>query len=85
MNQGGSLSEAAGLIETFIQTARSDDYEALGISAVDAWATLGRTQAMNEKEEKAMSAFEEGRKLLAQNGRGSASAGELLTVSARLT
>jgi hypothetical protein len=35
---------------------------------------------MNENEEKALSAFEQGRKMLNEGDRGDSSAGELLTV-----
>ena len=61
---GGSLAEVTLLLETFISRASTDDYAQVGASEVEAWSLLGQTHAMNEKEEKALSAFEEGRRAM---------------------
>ncbi|ORY31920.1 hypothetical protein BCR39DRAFT_524607 [Naematelia encephala] len=76
---GGSLSDATGLLEFFIQQAKMDDYNQLGITDVEAWSLLGKTHAMNEKESRAMEAFEQGRKALEGEDSGREKvAGELL-------
>ncbi len=69
------------LLETFLQRARQEDYRQLQVTDVEAWSLLGRTHAMNEKEEKALSAFEEGRGVLQGEDAGREKvAGEMLTV-----
>jgi len=61
-----------------------EDYQQLQVTDVEAWSLLGRTHAMNEKEEKALSAFEEGRRTLEGEDAGREKvAGEMLTVSRR--
>ncbi len=78
---GRSPSEATMLLETFLQRARQEDYRQLQVTDVEAWSLLGRTHAMNEKEEKALSAFEEGRGVLQGEDAGREKvAGEMLTV-----
>jgi peroxin-5 len=54
------------------------------ISDVEAWSLLGRVHAMNEKEDKALAAFEAGRKALESGPGGESVAGEMLTVSSSL-
>ena len=51
------------------------------VSDVEAWSLLGRVHAMNEKEDKALAAFEAGRKALEAGHGGANIAGEMLTVS----
>lgn len=51
------------------------------VSEVEAWSLLGRVHAMNEKEDKALAAFEAGRKALEAGQGGANIAGEMLTVS----
>lgn len=51
------------------------------VSEVEAWSLLGRVHAMNEKEDKALAAFEAGRKALESGHGGTNVAGEMLTVS----
>lgn len=50
-------------------------------SEVEAWSLLGRVHAMNEKEDRALTAFEAGRRALEQPGASRNGAGEMLTVS----
>ncbi|OCF33079.1 hypothetical protein I316_05124 [Kwoniella heveanensis BCC8398] len=78
---GGSLSTAASMIESFLQRSTAQDRSELGVSATQAWSLLGRVHAMDEKEEKAMRAFQEGRKALEEEGvtDKAAIAGEMLT------
>ncbi|ORX33557.1 hypothetical protein BD324DRAFT_639280 [Kockovaella imperatae] len=64
LSVGGSLSEATTLLESFIHRASAEDYAEVNASVVEAWSLLGRTHAMNEKEEKALSAFEEARRAI---------------------
>ena len=79
---GGSLNDAAMLLEVFLQRARQEDYLQLQITDIEAWSLLGRTYAMNEKEEKALAAFEEGRRNLQGEDAGRyKQAGEMLTVN----
>jgi peroxin-5 len=54
------------------------------VSDVEAWSLLGRVHAMNEKEDKALAAFEAGRKALESGPGGESVAGEMLTVSSSL-
>lgn len=75
---GGSLSDGALLIETFLRRATDADVAAAGVTRTQAWAVLGRTQAENEMEDKALAAFEQGRKTIMELGADGA-AGELLT------
>jgi len=78
LSSGASLSDAALLIETFLRRATDADCQQAGVARSEAWATLGRTQAENEMEDKALAAFEQGRKML-DDGGGPSVAGELLT------
>jgi peroxin-5 len=78
LSAGASLSDAALLIETFLRRATDADCQLAAVSRSEAWATLGRTQAENEMEDKALAAFEQGRKML-NDGGGPNVAGELLT------
>ena len=78
---GGSLADASLFLESFIRRATSSDLQQPGSSEIEAWSLLGRTHAMNEKEEKALSAFEEGRKLIEGVDPHSPGIGEMLTVS----
>ena len=50
-------------------------------SEVEAWSLLGRVHAMNEKEDRALTAFEAGRRALERPGASKNGAGEMLTVS----
>ena len=50
-------------------------------SEVEAWSLLGRVHAMNEKEDRALTAFEAGRRALDRPGASRNGAGEMLTVS----
>jgi len=84
LGSGGSLQDATQLLEAFIQRASMEDYQQLQVTDVEAWSLLGRTHAMNEKEEKALSALEEGRRTLEGEDAGREKvAGEMLTVSRR--
>ncbi|WVF66382.1 hypothetical protein IAT40_001122 [Kwoniella sp. CBS 6097] len=78
---GGSLSTAASMIESFLQRSTAQDRSELGVTATQAWSLLGRVHAMDEKEEKALRAFEAGRKVLEEEGvtGREAIAGEMLT------
>ncbi|WVO14903.1 hypothetical protein L204_102542 [Cryptococcus depauperatus] len=78
---GGALSEATSLLEAFIQQSTPQDRAQMNVSLSEAWATLGRVHAMDEKEEKALCAFQEGRKALEEEGtKGKEKvAGEMLT------
>lgn len=79
LNSGGSLTDATLMLESYIrrgtETIAQDPTRQL-----EAWSLLGRVHAMNEKEEKALSAFEEGRQAI-QGNENSAVIGEMLTVS----
>ncbi|KAK8845376.1 hypothetical protein IAR55_006089 [Kwoniella newhampshirensis] len=81
LSSGGSLSTAATMLESFIRRATAEDRDQLNVTRTEAWSLLGRVHAMDEKEEKALAAFEEGRKVLEDEGaRGKeAIAGEMLT------
>ncbi|GFZ50651.1 hypothetical protein JCM24511_08409 [Saitozyma sp. JCM 24511] len=80
LSTGGSLSEATSLLETFLQRATPEDYHAVQATDVEAWSLLGRTHAMNEKEEKALSAFQQGQRALEGEDAGrEKAAGEMLT------
>ncbi|KAL1412059.1 Peroxisomal membrane signal receptor PTS1 [Vanrija albida] len=76
---GGSLSDGALLLETFLERATQADIDLLGISRAQAWAILGRTQAENEMEDKALAAFEQGRKEINDDPASQKAAAELLT------
>lgn len=52
------------MLESFIKRAEEKDYTKLDTTPAAAWAALGRMYAMAEMEERAMRAFEEGRKTL---------------------
>jgi peroxin-5 len=68
------------LVESFIRRISAAELAEANLTEVDAWSMLGRIHAMNEKEEKALSAFEEGRKLLEAKPEETNGAGEMLTV-----
>lgn len=78
---GGSLSEAAIMIEQFITRSTPQERIQINVSLTEAWATLGRVHAMDEKEEKALEAFQAGSKTLEQEGITGKEgvAGEMLT------
>ncbi|OWT37138.1 peroxisome targeting signal receptor [Cryptococcus neoformans Bt1] len=78
---GGSLSEAAIMIEQFITRSTPQERTQINVSLTEAWATLGRVHAMDEKEEKALEAFQAGSKALEQEGITGKEgiAGEMLT------
>lgn len=78
LSSSGSLSDGALLIETFLRRATDADIAAVNTSRAQAWSILGRTHAENEMEDRALQAFEEGRKALMENPAPEA-AGELLT------
>ncbi|WVQ80474.1 hypothetical protein IAT38_002579 [Cryptococcus sp. DSM 104549] len=81
LSSGGALSSAASMLESFIQRSNAQERAQIGVSATEAWALLGRVHAMDEKEEKALASFQEGRKVLQEEGAGGkeAVAGEMLT------
>ncbi|WVQ93997.1 hypothetical protein IAU59_001075 [Kwoniella sp. CBS 9459] len=81
LTSGGSLSTAASMIESFLRRSTSQDRSDLGVTATEAWSLLGRVHAMDEKEEKALRAFEAGRKALEEEGvtGREAIAGEMMT------
>jgi peroxin-5 len=83
---GGSLSDATLLLETFLQLATLKDYQTIQATNVEAWSLLGRTHAMNEKEEKALSAFQQGQRALEGEDDGREKVvGEMLTVRIGVT
>lgn len=71
------------MIEQFITRSTPQERTQINVSLTEAWATLGRVHAMDEKEEKALEAFQEGSKTLEQEGVTGKEgvAGEMLTVS----
>lgn len=71
------------MIEQFITRSTPQERTQINVSLTEAWATLGRVHAMDEKEEKALEAFQEGSKTLEQEGVTGREgvAGEMLTVS----
>ncbi|WVQ76423.1 hypothetical protein IAR50_006090 [Cryptococcus sp. DSM 104548] len=77
----GSLSASADHIEAFIQQSSAAERQQMGVSLTEAWSLLGRVHAMDEKEEKALGAFQKGREVLGQEGAGGKEgiAGEMLT------
>jgi hypothetical protein len=81
--QGGSLSDVTALLENYLRRGRStiEAQAEMPVSEVEAWSLLGRVHAMNEKEDKALAAFEAGRKALEAGQGGTNVAGEMLTVS----
>ncbi|WWC57856.1 uncharacterized protein I303_100391 [Kwoniella dejecticola CBS 10117] len=81
VNTGGSLTKAGLMLESFVQRSTAQDRQNIGVSATEAWSLLGRVHAMDEKEDQALKAFEEGRKTLGEEGiRGKEKiAGEMLT------
>ncbi|WVR03382.1 hypothetical protein IAU60_000373 [Kwoniella sp. DSM 27419] len=81
LSSGGSLSTAASMLESFLRRATAQDHTHLGVSSTEAWSLLGRVHAMDEKEDKALRAFEQGRKALEKEGvlGKEAVAGEMLT------
>ncbi|WWC85554.1 uncharacterized protein L201_000418 [Kwoniella dendrophila CBS 6074] len=78
---GGSLTQAGLMLESFIQRSTALDRQSLNVSATEAWSLLGRVHAMDEKEEQALRAFEQGRKALVEEGVAGREgiAGEMLT------
>ncbi|KAK4686509.1 peroxin-5, partial [Tremellales sp. Uapishka_1] len=76
MSAGGSLSDAALYLESVLLNATPQEYSSLQTDELAVWTLLGRCHAMNEKEEKALQAFEEARSRLEGN---TSVAGELLT------
>ncbi|WWC67075.1 uncharacterized protein I206_100982 [Kwoniella pini CBS 10737] len=81
VNTGGSLTKAGLMLESFVQRSTAQDRQNIGVSATEVWSLLGRVHAMDEKEEQALKAFEEGRKTLVEEGvKGKEKvAGEMLT------
>lgn len=81
--QGGSLSDVTSLLENYLRRGRATPETSadMPVSEVEAWSLLGRVHAMNEKEDKALAAFEAGRKALESGQGGQNVAGEMLTVS----
>ncbi|WRT63596.1 uncharacterized protein IL334_000519 [Kwoniella shivajii] len=81
LSAGGSLSEAGLMLESFVRRSTAQERGILNVSATEAWSLLGRVHAMDEKEDQALRAFEEGRKVLEQEGvKGKEGvAGEMLT------
>lgn len=79
----GSLSDVTLHLENYLRRSRAEPFEPdmLPASEVEAWSLLGRVHAMNEKEDKALAAFEAGRRALDQVGTSKNGAGEMLTVS----
>jgi len=80
LNSGGSLTDATLMLESYLRRgvdATAED----PARQLEAWSLLGRVHAMNEKEEKALLAFEEGRQAI-RGTENSAVIGEMLTVSA---
>lgn len=80
---GGSLSDAALLLESFVQRATTEDYQATQQTETGVWTLLGNTHAMDEKEEKAVAAYQRGLRALELGDQGNTEkvTGELLTVS----
>lgn len=73
------MTDATLLLETYIR--RGIDTGMHGSrEELEAWTLLGKTHAMNEKEEKALSAFEEGRRSIKGDSAGQGM-GDMLTVS----
>jgi peroxin-5 len=81
MGSSGKLTDAAMLVESFLRRATTADMASIGVSEVEAWSLLGRIHAMNEKEDKALSAFEQGRKVMVDSHMNDQVAGEMLMVS----
>lgn len=62
LEQNGSLSEAALMLEGAIQKGQ------LGEGGYEAWVLLGETRNMDEREEAGMKALIEGIRMAEQNG-----------------
>jgi peroxin-5 len=62
LNQNGSLSEAALLLEAAIQNGE------LGVGGYEAWILLGETRNMDEREEAGIKALTEGVRLAREAG-----------------
>jgi peroxin-5 len=62
LEAGGSLTEAALLLEAAIQKGE------MGQGGFESWLLLGETRSMDEREEQAMQALSEGVKLAESNG-----------------
>ena len=80
LGSGGSLTDATLMLETFIRRGTDLDLNKPAARQLEAWSLLGRVHAMNEKEEKALLAFDEGRQAIPGNEQSTA-IGEMLTVS----
>lgn len=80
LQKGASLTDATLLLESYLRRSAEMNQNEANPRQIEAWSLLGHTHAMNEKEEKALSAFEEGRRDLKGNER-SPHVGQLLTVS----
>jgi peroxin-5 len=80
---GGSLTDVTYHLENYLRRGRAtlESQSEMVVSEVEAWSLLGRVHAMNEKEDKALAAFEAGRKALEAGQGGQNIAGEMLTVS----
>jgi hypothetical protein len=80
---GGSLTDVTYHLENYLRRGRAtlESQSQMPVSDVEAWSLLGRVHAMNEKEDKALAAFEAGRKALEAGHGGANIAGEMLTVS----
>jgi len=80
---GGSLTDVTYHLENYLRRGRAtlESQAQMPVSDVEAWSLLGRVHAMNEKEDKALAAFEAGRKALEAGNGGANIAGEMLTVS----
>ena len=63
LNSGGSLTDATLMLESYIRRG-TDILSQDPARQLEAWSLLGRVHAMNEKEEKALLAFEEGRQAI---------------------
>jgi peroxin-5 len=82
LGSGGSLTDATLLLETYIRRGTDLNLDKPAARQLEAWSLLGRVHAMNEKEEKALLAFDEGRQAIPGNEQSGA-IGEMLTVSGR--
>jgi peroxin-5 len=80
LNSGGSLTDATLLLESYLRRAADVNAGEPAAKELAAWSLLGKTHAMNEKEEKALAAFEEGRQAI-KGGGAEAGMGDMLTVS----
>ncbi|KAL7418925.1 Peroxisomal membrane signal receptor PTS1 [Cryptotrichosporon argae] len=81
LSGGGSLADAALLLQSFIQNATPEDYAICNITEAHAWNRLARAHAEDENETQAIAAFQRGQQALAANLHVDIS-GELLTNTA---